>query len=114
MIHAYDRTYLERARANLGRMLDYAVHELGYDLNIFFDMFIASGVAASFERGEPRVVVGMSGVELAREVLERSGIEVERARPKYPVDRSVEYWVGWALVYYQWETSLSFAEIASV
>ena len=27
------------------------------------------------------------------------------------MDRSEEYWTGWALAYYQWETSMSFAEI---
>ena len=27
------------------------------------------------------------------------------------MNRSKEYWLGWALAYYQWYTSLSFAEI---
>jgi DNA-binding transcriptional regulator YiaG len=53
----------------------------------------------------------MSGVELAYEVLEQSGISVQRRKSKYAVDRSEEYWVGWALAYYQWETALSFEEI---
>ena len=32
-------------------------------------------------------------------------------KPNYTVNRSEEFWVGWALAYYQWETSMSFAEI---
>ena len=37
MIHAYDKVYLEKARTSLGRMLDFAVYELGYDLTAFFN-----------------------------------------------------------------------------
>ena len=32
-------------------------------------------------------------------------------KPSYAYDRSPEYWIGWALAYYQWLTSLRFAEI---
>ena len=53
----------------------------------------------------------MSGVELAYEVLEQSGVESERIKPTYIASRSEEFWTGWALAYYQWETSMSFAEI---
>lgn len=53
----------------------------------------------------------MSDVELAYEVLEKSNIFLERVTPNYSVNRSEEYWTGWALAYYQWETSLSFKEI---
>lgn len=111
MIHAYDRVYLEKARTALGRMLDFAVYDLSYSLEEFFALFISSGVAARFEQGDFTVLVGMSGVELAYLVLEQSGLTVERIKPNYTIDRSEEYWTGWALAYYQWETALSFAEI---
>ena len=73
--------------------------------------FLASGIADRFGRGDFTVIVGQSGVELAYDVLEQSGISRKRIKPNYPVDRSVEYWTGWALAYYQWETGLSFEEI---
>lgn len=111
MIHAYDKLYLEKARTALGRMLDFAVYDLGREIDGFFGMFLASGVAARFETGDCAVLVGMSGVELAYEVLEQSGVQTKRVKPNYTVDRSREYWTGWALAYYQWETSLRFAEI---
>lgn len=111
MIHAYDKVYLEKARTALGRMLDFAVYDLGYDITDFFNLFIASGIADRFGTGDFTVIVGMSGVELAYEVLEQSGVTGERITPNYTVDRSEEFWVGWALAYYQWETSMSFAEI---
>ncbi|MBQ8814419.1 MAG: helix-turn-helix transcriptional regulator [Lachnospiraceae bacterium] len=111
MIRAYDKVYLDKARTTLGRMLDFAVYDLEYDIAEFFDLFIKSGVAERFETGDFTVIVGMSGVELAYEVLEQSGVEGERIKPNYTANRSEEFWVGWALAYYQWETSMSFAEI---
>lgn len=111
MMHAYDKVYLDKARTALGRMLDFAVYDLGYDISDFFTLFIRSGVAARFEQGDFTLLAGMSGVELAYEVLEQSGIDVQRIKPKYTIDRSEEYWTGWALAYYQWETAMSFAEI---
>ena len=111
MICAYDKLYLEKARVALGRMLDFAVYELKYDVTIFFDTFIASGVAKKFERGDAGVVVGRSGVELTYEVLERVGSMETRMKAYYSAWKSPEYWAGWALAYYQWKTALSFAEI---
>lgn len=111
MIHAYDKVYLEKARVALGRMLDFAVYDLKYDISDFFALFIQSGVSARFENGDFSVLVGMSGVELAYEVLEQSKIKYERIIPDYTIERSDEYWAGWALAYYQWETSMTFAEI---
>ena len=92
-------------------MLDFAVYDLKYDISDFFGLFISSGTANRFEKGDCNVLVGMSGVELAYEVLEQSGIEHTRIKPNYTVDRSEEYWTGWALAYYQWETAMSFSEI---
>lgn len=97
MIHAYDKVYLDKARTALG--LDFAVYDLKYEVVEFFDLFIKSGVAERFETGDFTVIVGMSGVES------------ERLKPNYTINRSEEYWVGWALAYYQWETARSFAKI---
>lgn len=111
MIHAYDQVYLDKARVVLGRMLDFAVYDLNYDITEFFNMFLDSGLAARFEKGDYAVIVGMSGVELAYQVLELTTGNTERIKPTYTVDRSEEYWTGWALAYYQWETALRFEEI---
>jgi len=111
MIYAYDKVYLEKARTSLGRMLDFAVYDLNYEITDFFDLFIHSGVAARFEIGDYSVITGMSGVELAYEVMEQLEIEHERICPAYSAERSKEYWTGWALAYYQWATSMSFEEI---
>ena len=113
MICAYDKVYLDKARTALGRMLDFAVHELKFSLTDFFSLFLSSGVAERFEEGDFTLLAGKSGVELAYEVLEQAGVSYERISVSYTVNRSEEYWTGWALAYYQWETSLSFEEIVS-
>ena len=84
MIRAYDKVYLDKARTVLGRMLDFAVYDLKYDITEFFDLFIKSGVAKRFETGDFTVIVGMSGVELAYEVLEQSGVEANASNQTIP------------------------------
>lgn len=113
MICAYDKIYLDKARTALGRMLDFAVYELNYGLTEFFSLFLSSGIAERFGHGDFTLLVGKSGVELAYEVLDISGISYERVPAKYTAGRSEEYWTGWALAYYQWETALSFEEIVN-
>lgn len=111
MTVAYDKNYLEKARSSLGRMLDFAVYDLKLDIKEFFDRFIVSGIANAFENGDSKTIAGKSGVELVYEVMEKTGEDVRSIKPRYTANRSEEYWTGWALAYYQWKTSLSFAEI---
>ena len=111
MTHAYDKICLERAADTLGRMLDYSVYSLRYDITEVIDLFVASGVAALFGRGDIRTIAGMSGIELAYEVLEKSGIVFERTQPRYTKSLSPEYWYGHALAHIQWETCLPFDQI---
>lgn len=110
-MNAYDKIYLEKARTVLGRMLDYAVYDLKYDADRFFELFLSSGYAERFGNGDYTLIAGKSGVELARMVVEKSLGELVGVEPKYTANRSAEYWAGWALAYYQWSTSLSFGEI---
>ena len=111
MTGAYDKNYLEKARSSLGRMLDFAVYDLKLDIKEFFDRFIVSGIANTFENGDSKTIAGKSGVELAYEVMDKTGEDVRNVKPLYTANRSEEYWTGWALAYYQWKTSLSFSEI---
>lgn len=111
MIHAYDKLYLEKARTSLAVMLDFAVRDLDQELSDFFALFIVSGLADLFESGDVSIIAGRSGVELAYEVYERIGMPKERNAFYFKETRSKEYWTGWALAYYQWYTSQSFADI---
>lgn len=112
MTHAYCKTYLECARRVLGGSFDCAVHELGMPFAQYVALFCASGYAGRFACGEPAVVVGVSGAELASRVVERVGLGTsQRMKPAPLPGRGGEYWAGWALAYYQWQRSLSFERI---
>lgn len=110
MIRAYGKLYLEKARNSLARMLDYMVNDMKLSLDDAFNQFAYSEIAKRFEHGDVSIIAGRSGVELAYEIMP-SGTKF--AKPTYDPNRSVEYWVGWALAYYQWQTCLSFAKIIS-
>ena len=112
-MRAYDSGYLLLAQRVLGRSFDYAVVDLGIPLRSYFDCFLATRYADRFCNGDFRVLAGMSGVELARLVLQEAGCgRQEFPRPNSDAGRGPEYWAGWALAYYQWNTGFSFAEIA--
>ena len=72
MMHAYPETYLNDAMNNLGNMFDYGLVDLHYDPERFYEQFLTSGVAKQFEQGNPKYVAGLSGPELAIEVIYRT------------------------------------------
>ena len=111
MIHAYDETLLSKARDSLGRMLDFSAHTLHIEPSTMLALFSASGVASAFERGDIRTIVGMSGIELAYEILDRSGVEYERQSPRHTISLSAEYSYGSDLALRQWKSGISFAEL---
>ena len=108
MIHAYDKVYLAKAQNNLAAMLDFAVYDLKEDLTSFYQKFLHSAVCSQFESGDSSLIAGKSGVELALLVLKDEAL-ASKYRPA--ADRSPEYWCGWALAYFQWQTNLSFRDI---
>lgn len=111
MIRAYDEILLPRACDSLGRMLDFSVYSLRMDAGAMLDLFTASGTAALFGKGDSRLICGMSGIELAYEVLDRSGLAYERAVPRHTRSLSGEYWCGSAIALAQWETGAPFEQI---
>ena len=115
MTSAYDGAYLASAKRTLGRMLDFACGELGFGAGEFWKHFLRSGVADAFGAGEPRLIAGMSGIELAYEVLDRADVKYRRVRsPKCPETESPERWAGRMLAHYQWLRGFTFAELAEL
>ncbi len=111
MIHAYDKQYLDDAMKCLGEAMDYASNICHMDMDEFLDLFIGFGYARQFAAGVPKYVSGMSGTELAIEIISNadSAFPFPNAQTEY--DFSPQYWCGWILAYYQWYTALSFHEI---
>lgn len=110
-IRAYDEEYLRWAMRILGDAVDYAVYSCEMDADRFFGMFLVSGIAKQFENGNPTYVAGMTGCELVKKVILKSGMEVPDIPDEMYVDKSPEYWAGWAIAYYQWYTGRTFSRI---
>ena len=111
MTYAYDEIYLDDAMKNLGEAFDYSATVLNIPMDDFLNMFIISGIAEQFQRGVPKFVSGLSGTELALEVLNRTGNDSDYNTTQTEYDCSPEYWCGWILAFYQWNTGKSFKEI---
>ncbi len=141
-IRAYQEMYLSRVQSKLGGAFDYAINTCKMAGQDFIDQFVVSTISRRMENGEPAIIAGRSGIELALDViLETTGISPEdfmmanttvagtstasattvgsssslkvanTTVNSYKLGRSCEYWIGWAVAYYQWCSSRRFLEI---
>lgn len=110
-MHAYAEAYLPRAQKNLGEAVDYAVTDCAFAADDFVARFLASSLAEEWESGSPRVLAGLSGIELVQEVYSRTGVTREWPAPRPVFKLSQAYWAGWALAYAQWWSTRSFRSI---
>lgn len=111
MTHAYSELYLSDAKKSLATMFDYAVHDCDYKIDWVAELFLKSGYAKRFETGSPAVIGGMSGVELTRNMVYavyKNELIIEAVQP---MDKTPEYWAGWALAAYQWYSAYRFKDI---
>ena len=111
MIHAYDEIYLDDAMETLGEAVEYASLFNQMDGQEFFDLFVTSGIADEFGKGNVKYISGMSGIELARTVIVQCGKKAVKIDELPYVDYPPEYWIGWILAYYQWHSGKSFESI---
>ena len=111
MTRAYQEIYLSKAQSVLGDAFDYAVNTCNISGDDFTKLFMASTASRRLENGEPSLLAGKSGIELAVDVvLETTGKEIINP-PKEHFGRSKEYWAGWAIAYYQWFSARKFNDI---
>lgn len=114
MTYAYSEMYLEDAMRTLGEAVDFAICDQGLNPAELTAILSNSIEMRQFEHGTPRVVCGMSGDELAREIIAHTGLKPAECRESYPLDRSPQYWAGWVLAYTQWVSGLSFCDLFEV
>ncbi len=110
-IRVYAEEYLSDAMNNLGEAFDYAVNACHIEMQTFMDLFVASGFADAFGNGSPKIIAGLSGTELVMEIMKKVGLDREFPVPQEKFDFNAEYWCGWILAYYQWQTGRSFKDI---
>ena len=110
-MHAYQEIYLSDAQDALGDAFDYAVNSCHMDGSDFTKLFLASSYCQRMENGEPALLTGKSGIELASDVVfETTGVPLEIQQQR-SFERSPEYWIGWAVSYYQWSSGRSYRDI---
>lgn len=107
MIRAYDEIYLEDAMMNFAVSLDYGAAACKGGIDEYYDRLLVGNPVHQFESGNPRYLVGMSGIEFADKVIETTGGSVH-AIDYVLADRSDIFWAGWAISYLQWFTGYSF------
>ena len=111
MTHAYQEIYLSNAQSAMGDAFDYAVNTCKIPGENFIQMLLSSSVCKKLENGEPNYLAGKSGVEIAREIFEETTGKQFRQEQNYDISRSPEYWLGWAVAYYQWRSGRRYNQI---
>ena len=111
MIHAYSEMYVEDAQRVLGDAVEFSLNTLHMEPERFSMLFTVSDVSGQMENGNPAYVSGMTGPELAEQILLDCGLPAYAEEPVLHMDKSPEFWSGWALAYYQWESARPYAEI---
>ena len=110
-MNAYPETLLPNARSRLADAADYAVIDLDVPIDDFFSFFAASEWARRIERGDRPTILGISGIELAQNVLSDKIGQHEFRSARESLHRTKAYWTGWILAYYQWVSRRTFREI---
>ena len=113
MIRAYSESYLNDAKDRLSQFIDYLINDCNMKADWVSAIFLSSGYAEQFERGNPAILAGMSGIELAKAVINKTYQNKELPEPGYSEGLTPEYWAGWSLAEYQWYSKKRFKDIFS-
>ena len=114
MTHAYQEIYLSKAQSSLGDAFDYAVNTCAIPGTDFVKLFITSSVSKRMENGEPAYLAGKSGIEIVGEIVAETKGQELQIEPQEHFGRSREYWIGWAIAYYQWYSGRKYNDIFKV
>ena len=114
MIHAYQEIYLSNVQSMLGDAFDYAINICQIPGDDFVKLFVVSSVSRKIENGEPAYLSGKSGIEVAIEIIAETTGKSQSVKVMERFGRSKEYWVGWAVAYYQWYSDRKFSDIFKV
>lgn len=111
MIHAYQEMYVNKAQSSLADQFDYGINVCNISGADFVKLFLASSISKRIENGEPNYLVGKSGIEMVMDILEETMGRQVNIKPQERYTRTIEYWIGWAISYYQWYSDKKFSEI---
>ena len=107
----YDNIYMN---IYTRRAIDYAINTCGIPGDDFIKLFTASSVSRRIENGEPAFLAGKSGIDIVVDIMLETTGKYPDKEPQEHFERSREYWIGWAVCYYQWFSARSFSDIFKV
>ena len=110
MIHAYHEMYLSSIQSKIGDAFDFSVNYLKIPGEKFIQLFMCSDVSKMIEKSGIINVIGKSGIEIALEITNTKE-DIIMNKPYITYERSKEYWIGYAITYYQWYADRKFSEI---
>ncbi len=110
-IRAYREIYLSKAQALLGEAFDYAVNTCNISGSDFLKFFTVSSISKKIENGEPAIITGKSGIEIVNEIVRDTMNKELSFEMQNRFGRSREYWIGWAVAFYQWYSGRKFIDI---
>lgn len=108
---AYNELYLLDAKKNLAVCFDYAINDCKFNSDTFVFMFINSKYSKLFETGDPNVVSGTSGIELARKIISEYVPSAAFVEKDSQLSKSKEFWALYYLAEFQWKTGRTFKDI---
>lgn len=117
MIFLNDSYLISSSQTLMGSMFDFAEYGLDIPIEEYYDLFCNSRYARKIEAGDSATVMGKSGIEIAYDVSGRDRLDSERMSQFTEhaiIGRSPEFWVGWAMAYYQKKREVSFLEITDI
>lgn len=116
-MHPYPEDRLDDFMSTLGKAFDFADEHLPGGLESFYELFVNSALARSFDGPDANPRVSGSGIELVLAVCEgetSTGLDMmlmnERRTSKENQERA--RWCGRMLAYHQWDTGTTFRSIA--
>ena len=111
MIHAYREIHLNKVQSVLGDVFDYAINFCDVLPNDFVKLFLSSDISDKIQNGEVSYIKGKSGIEITLDIFEQTNKMLFEVKDYESYTRSKEYWIGWAVAYYQLYSNRKFHEI---
>lgn len=108
---AYNELYLSDAKTNLAICFDYAINDCKLNPDTFVFMFINSRYSKLFETGDPGIIGGTSGIELARLIISEHIPDFAFFDARSHFNKSKEFWALYYLAEFQWKTGRRFKDI---
>ena len=97
MIHAYQEIYLSKSQQVLGDAFDYAINFCHIPSDDFIKLFLVSSISKKIEEGDVNYILGKSGIDIVLEIVKETTGKVIEAKSIESINRSKEYWIGWAI-----------------